>query len=160
MATSFKLVLLTSMVTTTCSLAAGDEIEVGNDEAWRLLNDGLARPKSKKQKSPTKPQRVAEEEAKALEAQKRQAKMQLPCVHPEGKELNEALTKIAERDQKIQTQGDIITELEGKLALLEEENCQLQEQLAQLTEHPTELPSCESEGSAGVGNSNDGESSQ
>ncbi|MDP5211065.1 hypothetical protein [Microbulbifer sp. 2205BS26-8] len=136
MAASFKLVLLTSMVTTTQSLAAGDDIEVGNDEAWHLLSDGLARPKSKKQKSPAKPQRVAEEEAKALEAQKRQAEMQLPCVRPEGEELNEALAKLTERDQKIQAQTDTIAELEGKLALLEEENCRLQD------------------------NSNDGESSQ
>lgn len=143
MAASFKLVLLTSMVTTTQSLAAGDDIEVGNDEAWHLLSDGLARPKSKKQKSPTKPQRVAEEEAKALEAQKRQAEMRLPPVRPQGEELSKALARVAECDQEIQTQADTIVELEGKLALLEEENCRLQEQVAELAEQQIEPPSPE-----------------
>ncbi|WP_299948145.1 hypothetical protein [uncultured Microbulbifer sp.] len=195
MAASFKLVLLTSMVTTTRSLASGDDIEVGNDEAWHLLNDGLAKPKKKSQKMPEKPQRVVDAEARAEEEAKRQGEMQLPCVHVEGEELNEALAKVAECDQKIKTQADTIVELEGKLtaseeqnsqlveqlaerdrliktqddtiaelegklALLEEENFRLQEQLAQSTEPPTEPPSGESEGSVGVGNSNDGESSQ
>ena len=43
MATTYKLVLLTSIVTTSTSLVPGEEITVGNDEAWQLVNESATR---------------------------------------------------------------------------------------------------------------------
>ncbi|WP_299582079.1 hypothetical protein [uncultured Microbulbifer sp.] len=130
MSAKFKLILLTSMVTVSESYVPGDEIEVGNDEAWQLLNEGLAEPKKKNQKAPQKPQRVLEAEARAETEKQRQAEIQLPCIHPEGKELNEALVKLAARDKESKQQADEIAQLEAKLTAAEEQNSQLSEQLA------------------------------
>ncbi|WP_444942718.1 hypothetical protein ACJJIK_10705 [Microbulbifer sp. ZKSA006] len=129
MPAKFKLILLTSMVTVSESFAPGDEIEVSNDEAWQLLNEGLAEPKKKNQKVPQKPQRVVEAEAREEEKRQRQVEIKLSTIHPEGEELNEALAKLAERDRQLAQQADYVAELEGKLTAVEEQNSQLVEQL-------------------------------
>lgn len=132
----FKLVLLTSMVTATDSLAPGDELTVGNDEAWHLLDGGLAKLKGGKANSskPEKPAAVAEAEEKAAEQARQQAELELPTVHPEGKELNAALAKLGERQGKVKAQAETIAALESEVARLEEHNAALQEQLEEMAD--------------------------
>ncbi|MEW5248910.1 hypothetical protein [Microbulbifer discodermiae] len=131
MSGKFKLVLLTSMVTTTQSLAPGEEIEVGNDEAWSLLHDGLAELKGKKK--PTKPAHIAKAEAEAAAEEERQAEMTLSPIHPEGKELNAVVAKLAEREAQLKERDEYINELEVEVAKLEEAQEILQQQLAEAT---------------------------
>ncbi|MFI2810147.1 hypothetical protein [Microbulbifer sp. JSM ZJ756] len=146
----FKLVLLTSMVTTSTSLAAGDEIEVGNDEAWALINGDLAALKNakgkNKQEPPEKPAHIVEAEEKAAEEARAQLQMELPTVHPEGKELNAALEKNAalraastQQVGQIASLGETVSEQAGTITALEEEVDNLQEAVESLKKERGEL---------------------
>ncbi len=129
MATTFKLVLLTSMVTTSTSLVPGDEITVGNDEAWCLVNDGLARLKNTAK--PKKPQHVIDAEAQAA-AEEELKNQPLPGIDPEGQALQDALATIAERDEEIAERDKQITAQQQTIAGLEAQLPALQQQLTEL----------------------------
>lgn len=69
---AFKLKLLTSRVAIDQSFVAGDEYDCGNDEAWFMIEDGLAELVSKKK--PAKPERVIAAEKAKQEAEESQDK--------------------------------------------------------------------------------------
>lgn len=64
----FKIKLKTPRVTLEQSFAVGEEIEVGNDEAYFMIADDLGELVGKKR--PDKPTRLIEEEKAAVEAAK------------------------------------------------------------------------------------------
>ncbi len=108
---SFKLVLLTSMVTLTDSYSPGDEINVENDQAWKMIDQGMAKLLGDEQ--PEKPQSVIDFEAEQEKAN--QPPKPLQPIHAEGKELNEALNKLRESDQALSQQKKECESLKSKL---------------------------------------------